>query len=308
MIFNVIASVNEIIAWYDLTDILSVMIGCTATFVAIIGGLIANKAISDAAEKELIDNQLQQIDAEIKVNNDNIERLNKWLLESDAEDFIDSNIDELFDKAELADIYDSDDDNRISYEELLPYWINAKKAISMFEQAIIKGTDNPKNAEGIPKSIIVDLDDFQKRICTNYSGRIEQGKSPFSSFNFNTNVNIYATKRYNDAVEEIQECTNKNELLVAKEQLLQERQGAISISKDIKGGMKIFAIVSITNIILPIIFMLFNPTTNKVWYYTETIISLLTFSIGIITMIKYIYSLFPKKKPDKEESEGGNDE
>lgn len=303
MIFNVIASVNEITSWYDLTDILSVMIGCTATFVAIIGGLIANKAISDTAEKESIDKQLQQIDAEIKVNNDNIERLNKWLLESDAEDFIDSNVDELFEKAELIDIYDSDDDNRSTYEELLPYWNKAKKAIRLFEQAILKGNDVPQNAEGIPKSIVSDLDDFQKRICSNYSGRIEHGKSPFPTFNLNTNVNVYATKQYNDALDEIKECTNKNALLIAKEQLLQERQDAISISKDIKGGIKIFTIVSITNIILPIIFMLFNPTSNKVWYWVETIISIITFSVGIVTMIKYIYSLFPKKEANTKESE-----
>lgn len=139
---------------------------------------------------------MQQIDAEIKVNNDNIERLNKWLLESDAEDFIDSNVDELFEKAELIDIYDSDDDNRSTYEELLPYWNKAKKAIRLFEQAILKGNDVPQNAEGIPKSIVSDLDDFQKRICSNYSGRIEHGKSPFPTFNLNTNVNVYAKRSY----------------------------------------------------------------------------------------------------------------
>ncbi len=53
--------------------------------------------------------------------------------------------------------------------------------------------------------------------------------------------------------------------------------------------------------------MLFNPTSNKVWYYIETAISLITFSIGIITMIKYIYSLFPKKKTDIEETEPKNE-
>lgn len=86
--------------------------------------------------------------------------------------------------------------------------------------------------------------------------------------------------------------------------MLKERQNAISISKDIKGGMKIFTIVSITNIILPIIFMLFNPTSNKAWYWIEIIISIITFSVGIITMIKYIYSLFPKNETNTEESEG----
>lgn len=50
--------------------------------------------------------------------------------------------------------------------------------------------------------------------------------------------------------------------------------------------------------------MLFNPTSNKAWYWIEIIISIITFSVGIITMIKYIYSLFPKNETNTEESEG----
>lgn len=297
MVFNVISE------WYDLSGILSVMIGCTATFVAIIGGLIANKAISDNAEKESIDKKLEQIDAEIIINNKNIDELNEWLNKYNAKDFIQSNLESLLNGEQLSEVYDSDDSNDIDFDEMLPYWNKALEAVEIFREA----SAAEKNNDGIPKTIIGKLDEFQYKICSRYKNSIENACiNPFENASVAT-ASFRRVDYYNDTMDEMNEIVKRNEILIAKEQLLQDRQDKINLSRDIKGGMSIFAVVSIINIILPIIFMLFNPTSNKVWYYIETAISLITFSVGIITMIKYIYSLFPKKKPDIEETEPKNE-
>lgn len=294
---------NVISEWYDLSGILSVMIGCTATFVAIIGGLIANKAISDNAEKESIDKKLEQIDAEITINNKNIDELNEWLNEYNAKDFIQSNLEALLNGEQLYEIYDSDDSNDIDFDKMLPYWNKALEAVELFREA----SAVEKNNDGIPKTIIGKLDEFQYKICYRYKNSIENNRiNPFEHAPVVT-TSVRRVDYYNDTMDEMNEIIKRNEILIAKEQLLQDRQDKINLSRDIKGGMSIFAVVSIINIILPIIFMLFNPTSNKVWYYIETAISLITFSVGIITMIKYIYSLFPKKKSDIEETEPKNE-
>lgn len=292
MFFCVMTSVNEITMWYDLNDILSVMIGCSATFVAIIGGLIANKAISDTAEKETIDKQLQQIDAELTINRKELEWLYEWVDEYNAKDFVRDNLDALLDKSQLSDVYDTDNSNEMDYDNLLPYWNKALAAVEKF-QAVASAE---KNNDGVPKPLLDELDNFQYEICSEYHNCIEDRKMSFFDRTISPNISKYRIQHYNENFEKINKLEIECEILDAKEKLLQERQKTISISKDIKGGMKIFTIVSIINIILPIIFMLFNPTSNKMWYYIETSISLFTFSVGIIIMITYIYSLFPKKK------------
>lgn len=307
MVFNIMSPVNEITAWYDLTDILSVMIGCSATFVAIIGGLIANKAISDKAEQESIERQLYQIDTEYTVNEEHIQNINMWLNEYNAREFIHENIDELLDGKSLFDVYDNDNDNEIEYDELLPYWDKSLKAAKLYYDAIVEDGRNSRNDDNIPRTIISDLDDFQYRFCSHYGMKIHVRKFASNLINYTVSINAGTIEQYNEKVKEMEELINDNTMLNAKTQLLEKRKSAMYIDGDIKGGMKLFAIISIINIILPIVFMLFNPTQSKVWYYIETAISLLAFSVGIITMIKYIYSLFPKKKADIEETEPENE-
>ena len=95
MCFNIIMYANKIITQYDLTGILSAMVGCSATFVAIIGGLIANKGLADRAEKESIDRQLSQIGIEIDIIDTRIDNVDSWLNTYNAKEFIHENIDEL---------------------------------------------------------------------------------------------------------------------------------------------------------------------------------------------------------------------
>lgn len=110
---------------YDLSNVLTAIASCSATFVAIIGGLIANKAISDSSEKGSIRNQLKQINAEIHSNDTRIDELSRWLEEDDAEEFIGDHLDNLLQLRQLEDIYDSSSKDEPTFEDLQPYWERA---------------------------------------------------------------------------------------------------------------------------------------------------------------------------------------
>ena len=302
--FNVISAAEEIVTWYDLTTILSTMVACSATFVAIIGGLIANKAISDRAEKEAIERQLSQIDLEIAAIDRNIESVSNWINEYNAKEFIQENIADLLDGKPLVAVYSHEDSNDIEYDEMLPYWDGMLDAVKQFRAH----ASSDRNNEGIPKVIVNNLTPFQREICSMYKHSITDNE--ISYFEKSTAIGISATTKmveyYNARIKELEELIDKKENLVVREQVLQDRKDDICISHSVKKGIKIFMAVSLTNIILPVVFMLFNPTSNRAWYITETSISILAFSLGIIIMIMYICSLFPQKD-EKEGVEQDNE-
>ena len=294
--FNVISAAEEIVAWYDLTTILTTMVACTSTFAAIIGGLIANKAISDTAEKESIDRQLQQIDAELKVNEKELDGLYEWIDQYNAKDFIRNNLDALLAKTPLSDVYDASDGNEIEYDTLLPYWDKALIAVKKFNAA----ASAEKNNDDVPKTIVDELDAFQYAICSEHHNCLEKGFISAFDTTISLDTQKYRIQYYNENSDKISELEKVCEILDAKKALLQERHEAVSVGKDIISGMKIFSVVSAFNIILPLFFLLYNPTTNKIWYYAETIISFVTFILGMSVMVHYIFSLFPKKSESAE--------
>lgn len=300
---NVFSAAEEIVAWYDLTTILTTMVACTSTFAAIIGGLIANKAISDTAEKESIDRQLQQIAAELKVNKKELNGLYKWIDTYNAKDFIRNHLEELISRAPLADVYDHDDNNEIEYDDLLPYWDKALIALKRFSAT----ADSEKNNDDVPKILVDELDAFQYSICSEHHRCFERGNVSLFDKTISLDVNKYRVQYYNENSDRIDELEREIEILDAKNNLLQERRESVSISKDTKSGMLIFSIVSIFNIILPLFLLLYNPTTNKIWYYTETIISFVTFILGMSVMVYYLFSLFPKKNKNAKGEEQDNE-
>lgn len=287
--FSVISAAEEIVTWYDLTTVLTTMVACTSTFAAIIGGLIANKAISDTSEKESIDRQLKQIDAELNVNEEELDGLHEWIDDYNARDFIREHLEELISRTPLADVYDPNDSNEIEYDVLLPYWDKALVALKKFNAA----AGSERNNDNVPKRLVDELDAFQYAVCSEYHRCFESGRVGLFDTTISLSTLEYRVQYYNETLDRIIELERENLILDAKMELLQERREAVSVGKNIKRGMRIFSVVSIFNIILPLFFMLYNPTSNIVWYYTETAISFALFIIGIIVMVHYIFSLFP---------------
>lgn len=284
---------------YDLTNVLTAMVACTSTFVAIIGGLIANKAISITAEKESVDKQLQQIEVEQTAVEKEITELGEWLEADDAKDFISDNFRALLKGKALSEVYDINDNNRLDYKALLPYWNKMLDAAKKIRCA----SEEEMNTDGIPKSIANELDVFQYTICAKYAYSMKKGKLHFSEEYSLSNGVVHGVQRYNQNSDKLDELERKKELFSGKKQLLQERYEAINVGQDMQKGMTLFGAVAFFNIILPMFFLLYNPTIDQTWYRREIVISFCTFIIGIVMMIHYIFSLFPKKDRKEQKNE-----
>lgn len=280
---------------YDLSNVLTTMASCSATFVAIIGGLIANKAISDSSEKESIRNQLKQIDAEINLNDTRIDELSCWLNEYDAKDYVDDHLCDLLQLKPLEDIYDNSNKNDPKFENLKPYWERAIAAIKLYQQT---DEQEPRNTDKIPCDVAEKLDTFQYHICRKYRTEIENGAAnPFFHIALlDGEWRVYKAKQRSNVIDELEQTVQMKTVLIAKEELLEQRYNAICLDRDIKKGIWTFTIISAVNIILPVIFMWFNPTASWVWYLMESGITYILFIIGVIVMIRYICSLFPRKE------------
>lgn len=286
---------------YDFTTQLSTMASCSATLIAIIGGLVANKVISLSAEKQSAQNRITQIDEEFKRCDEKISELTEWIDYYDAEEYIDDNLDDLLELKELSEVYVDTPDNSMSYDEMLPYWNKALELVKLLENALFNEENFWDNLDtnGVPKSIIDKTDKFQYRICSNYHISNFCGKLKLHKPTITPSQSV---ELYNQNVSELEKLVEKKSILLTEEIILTPK-AEMTVDTSTKRGVLIFGITSLLNVILPIIFMLFNPTTSICWYNTERTVSIILFIIGIITMCGYIYSLFPKKEVKEQEGE-----
>lgn len=77
---------------YDLTTVLTTIAACSASIVAILGGLIASKLIALNAERNETNTRIAELDEEIDFFTEGHDMLQALLNEDDALDFIKENI------------------------------------------------------------------------------------------------------------------------------------------------------------------------------------------------------------------------
>ena len=274
---------------YEFTTQLSTIAAISAAFIAIIGGLIANKVISLTAEKETAKQRCKQIDKELESIDAKITALFQWLDTSDAIDFVDSHIDELLQLKPLAEVYDKTNETSLSFEFLLPYWEQALVAIKKYMEsleAVKKG--DLSSCDDFKKG----LNEFQKSICQKVRPSYENGLILVKDL-LAVRLVSNETEIYNEKCTELEKLLDEQTRLVNEEIFLSPKTNLVVDSKT-KRGLAVFLSTTLLNVIMPIIFMIFNPTSSNGWYYTEIIVSVVLFVIGLSAMCWYIYYLFPK--------------
>lgn len=283
---------------YDLSPVLSTIAASSATFIAIIGGLIANKAISTFAEKESIEHQIELNDSELKFNQNRFEELDKIVCEMDAEDYIRDNLEDVIQCKSLSEIYDKTADAFISFDELLPYWDKAIDAVKMYTKAYRSSPGNlERNSDSVPIELIKKLDSFQYRICRDYHTEIENQAVSFLgpvAFVASATIEMNVEER-NANLTEMDKLEDEMERIQLKNEILGQRLDILGRGKAATRDLKYFVVLLIINIVIPVTFMLFNPTDSLLWYRIESIVSVVLFAIGLIYMVKYLYSLFFSK-------------
>lgn len=283
---------------YDLSPVLSTITASSATFIAIIGGLVANKAISNFAEKESIEHQIELNDSELEFSQNRFEELSKIVCEMDAEDYIRDNLEDLIQCKSLSEIYDKTADTFISFDELLPYWDKAIDAVKIYTKLYQNSLGNlERTSDSVPIELINKLDSFQYRICRDYHAEIENQAVSFLgpiAFVASATISNNVEERNANLVE-MKKLEEEMERIQLKNEILDHRLDILGRGRAVTRDLKYFVALLIINIVIPVIFMLFNPTDSLLWYRIESIVSVVLFAIGLIYMVKYLYSLFFSK-------------
>ena len=105
----------------DLT-LFSTIASASASFVAIIGGLIASKLITINGEREAVNTQIHDLDEIIAMKTKEEEAIQQQLDEDDALEYITDHIADIEEKTPLSDVYETDEPQRLEFDVLNDYW------------------------------------------------------------------------------------------------------------------------------------------------------------------------------------------
>lgn len=151
---------------FDLTSFLTTISAGSASFVAILGGLIAQKAIDINNERTAVEEEIKELREQKKLLEDEIADREDWMEEDDAISFIGRHPKELLQGEDFLTAADLDDMSGYEdLESLDAYWKKAQKVLGQYAENIDKPYYNLVKTvqEVIAKSGI--LDAFITSIC-----------------------------------------------------------------------------------------------------------------------------------------------
>lgn len=273
---------------------LATIASCSATFIAIIGGMIANKAISDAAEKEVIENQINNIDVEIKQLEQELQNVKKTIAESKAKEFILKN---------MNDLLHGKDIEKVLCDKVEEYDEYKKQFTSYWEKAlgIVKG-DKKEN-----------YDDFEYWVSVNsnyqkLNNSYRQAGSDIMRISLLKNNLMVSDQQMHfsrETKKDMIQCSYNN-ALQRKKQLQEQEEKIMKRGKSIWMGIIIFIMATIIDVVFPIMYLydidwtscdlIENLLIAKIPFVNVTIAN-----IVLLAMTLYICMLFPRKRKRRED-------
>ena len=273
---------------------LATIASCSATFIAIIGDMIANKAISDAAEKEVIENQINNIDVEIKQLEQELQNVKKTIAESKAKEFILKN---------MNDLLHGKDIEKVLCDKVEEYDEYKKQFTSYWEKAlgIVKG-DKKENYDDFEYWVSVNSN-YQK--LNNSYGQTGSDIMRISLLKNNLMVSDQQMHFSRETKKDMIQCSYNN-ALQRKKQLQEQEEKIMKRGKSIWMGIIIFIMATIIDVVFPIMYLydidwtscdlIENLLIAKIPFVNVTIAN-----IVLLAMTLYICMLFPRKRKRRED-------
>ena len=273
---------------------LATIASCSATFIAIIGGMIANKAISDAAEKEVIENQINNIDVEIKQLEQELQNVKKTIAESKAKEFILKNMNDLLHGKDIEKVLCDKVEEYDEYKkQFTPYW---EKALG-----IVKG-DKKENYDDFEYWVSVNSN-YQK--LNNSYTQAGSDIMRISLLKNNLMVSDQQMHFSRETKKDMIQCSYNN-ALQRKKQLQEQEEKIMKRGKSIWMGIIIFIMATIIDVVFPITYLydidwtscdlIENLLIAKIPFVNVTIAN-----IVLLAMTLYICMLFPRKRKRRED-------
>ena len=275
---------------YDLTVLLTTIAAASASFIAILGGLVASKLLSINGERDLLLDKIAINKSKANFLKEKIEAIQTELIEYDALYFIRENMNDLFANATIELVYKQTESYSVCFDDIKPYWNEALTIFNMIKTKLTKTVNTEKlNSDNVPISIAEELKDnyFDYEVCKMIMDYIDkQGHIPYQR---------NGVMWYRDKQAEQQNYQNELDYIELEDKSLKEKEFLLKKPNGIKVALIIFAVFAFSCIILPLVLVPFQ-TTSFCLYITVKIISIFVFAFGLISTLCYLIYLLKWNK------------
>jgi len=308
---------------FDVNWLLSATAQSTAAIVAILGGFIATRLMTDSSKRKEIEAHIKDIDDEITFKKARATKLYGELLEDLAVDFIHDHakqICRIYVNKETTTLETILDDERSDFvlSEIQPYW---DETFSLLELIFSKVLDKKLECRENDVATILkkEITSFQYCICNDLFDNImevfeEQNKievkqqegNYLSEFaNLSTfelpKMSYYpyntSTVDYHNRDEEHQKLLYELDLLALQKKNLSYRQTSLEKPNDVFIGLIVLTFFAVIGILIPLHLMPVNTaeiiTPEIIWIAN---LDIMLFAIGLGLVIGYFVWFFMYKK------------
>ena len=277
----------------DLNSLLLTIASLSASFVAILGGFIASRLITINSERASCLSQLQSVTDQLVYYEGTRSVLNRKLNEEDAIRYIYNHMAQLVEEEDIDDVYEDTELQSIDLEDLKPLWEKAQMIKSHFDDHLQSNGYGYYNSDWIPIEIAEEYTDdlFAYEFCKMYVGW-GLGEHDFENTPFRATGKWYEEDR-----QKILDCSKQIIFLKWQKEHYAATLRSLKQPNGMKIGLILFALFSLTNIILPLTLSLFNFAKPILTVIAVSSILLLT--IGLVATFFYLTWILKWKKEDQ---------
>lgn len=290
---------------YDLTSILTTISAGSASFVAILGGLIAQKVIEINNENAAVAEEIKEFNEQKQFLEENITDHEDWIAEDGAISFIAEHIKELLCGENFSDAVDL---NEMSgYEDLESlelYWKDAQKILELYAEVaekphyeLVKAIQAalPDTSENFVSCICDVIKDHFKAYYHN-NGLSSSGQFMVTPIDLGRIEGYGASGiEYQRWISEKNKAEGELSALDLRIKQAEDRKRRLRVPEELKNGFWVFGLFIVGCVFLPLILTPFM-TESKVVYVIVKVVFLLIYSGGLFSVLFYIRKLLPKFK------------
>lgn len=290
---------------YDLTSFLTTISAGSASFVAILGGLIAQKVIEINNGRTAVVEEIRELNEQKHLLEDDIAVHEDWIAEDSGISFIIQHIKELLGGEIFSDAVDLNEmSGHENLESLASYWNDAQKVLEQY----VKMAEKPHYE--LVKAIQGELPDISENFVSCICDAI---KDHFKAYYHNngltssgqfmvTQIDLGIIEGYGASSIEYQRWVNemnkaKGELAAIELRIKQseDRKRRLRVPEELKSGFWVFGLFIVGCVLLPLAFTPFTTESSAV-YVIMKVVFLVIFGCGLFSVLFYIRKLLPRFK------------
>ena len=293
---------------YDLTSLLITISAASASFSAILGGIIGSKLLSINGDRDINSQQIDDLTEELILKVERRDRFDYRINADDAISFITEKMREFYQGQKLEEVFSNADHPGIEYEILVPFWQKATKLKKLiYDSYLVSPYLNEDQLPNDVKDYVQDdkfLNDIAKEIIR-YMLPLAQQRDKFASYGISMSYTAPLRSLNHqwkiDLIKDSNKLSWEIEQLRLKLELLEQKKEALKRPRGITIGLWIFAAFSFVNMILPLLLYGFDISDIKTYRWIKYG-SVGVFALGLIATLGYLIYMLKWNPAEKYKS------